>query len=89
MHVNVSELVLDARCEMAMAYVTSPLDLRAAFEHCRRARRWAYRAGAASVSGTPMPAQFDGSPNLTGAWLCGCSARQRDMQRLAESRIAA
>jgi len=89
MHTNVSELVLDARCAMAMAHVTSPLDLRAAFEHCRRARRWAYRAGAASITGTPVPVQFDGSPSLTGAWLSGCSARQRDMRRLTESRIAA
>ena len=89
MHTNVSELVLDARCEMAMAHVTSPLDLRAAIEHCRRARRWVYRAGAASITDTPVPVQFDGSHSLTGAWLCGCSARQRDMQRLAESRVAA
>ena len=72
---DVSEWVLEARCEMAIARVSGPLDFSAAVEHTRKARHWAYRAGVASPSGTPMPRMFDGSPTLTGAWASGQSAR--------------
>lgn len=72
---NVSGLVLDARCEMAMARVAGPLDVRTAFDHCRRARRCAFRAGAASASNTDLPLMFDGSPTLIGAWLSGQNSR--------------
>lgn len=76
-------LVLDARCEMAMARVVGPLDVRTAFEHCRRARGWAFRAGAASGHGCDLPRMFDGSPTLIGAWLCGQTARALAPRRLS------
>ena len=80
--VNVSELVLDARCEMAMARVQGPFDFRSSFEHCRRARRCAYRAGAASLCDATPPLQFLDSPTLLGAWQAGREARQRELRRL-------
>ena len=39
MQTNVTELVLEARCAMAMSRVVAPLDIGAAFDHCRAARR--------------------------------------------------
>ena len=75
--VDVSELVIEARCAMALARVLGPLDFRRAFEHCRAARRWAYRAGAASSAAAGLPLQFEGSPTLTGAWHTGRCSRPR------------
>lgn len=60
-----------------MARVTAPLDIGAAFDHCRDARRWAYRAGAASAGSSLPPLHFEGSPTLLGAWLAGQDARQQ------------
>lgn len=77
MQINVTELVLEARCAMAMARVTAPLDVGAAFDHCRAARRWAYRAGAASTRSTQPPLHFADSPTLLGAWQAGQDARQQ------------
>jgi hypothetical protein len=80
--VNVSELVMEASCALALARVAGPIDFRAAFEHVRRARHWAYRAGAASITGAPVPLQFEGSPTLIGAWHCGQSTRLSNVYRL-------
>lgn len=77
MQTNVTELVLEARCAIAMARVTAPLDIGVAFDHCRDARRWAYRAGAASAGSALPPLQFEGSPTLLGAWQAGQDARQQ------------
>ena len=72
---DVSELVLEARCAMAMAKVMGPLDFRRAFDYCCAARRWAHRAGVASISSAPMPLQFEHSPTLAGAWHAGHAVR--------------
>ena len=72
---DVSELVLEARCAMAMAKVMGPLDFRRAFDYWRAARRWAHRAGVASINSTPMPRQFEHSPTLAGAWHAGHAVR--------------
>ena len=77
MQTNVTELVLEARCAMAMSRVVAPLDIGAAFDHCRAARRWAYRAGAASTRSTQPPFHLADSPTLLGAWLAGQDARQQ------------
>ena len=75
-------LILDARCEMAMATVTSPLDVRLAYEHCRRARRCARRAGACAPQDAQVPAMFADSALLTQAWLKGLEERVRSPPRL-------
>jgi len=73
---NVSELVLIARCEMAMARVTGPLDVRKGYEHARSARRWAFVAGRASLNDAPVPLAFEGSPTLLSGWRSGQQARR-------------
>ena len=75
--VNVSELVMSARREIAMARVEGPINFRSAFGHARAARLLAYRAGAASLNGTRLPIGFEDSPTLTGAWRAGQSTRAR------------
>ena len=80
---NVSELVLCAHCELALARVEGPLDVRSAFEHARAARRWAYRAGVASLTGARLPFAFQDSPTLTGAWHAGQATRARPVTRLS------
>lgn len=81
MQTNVTELVLEARCAMAMSRVIAPLDIGAAFDHCRAARRWAYRAGAASTRSTQPPLHFVDSPTLIGAWQAGQDSRPQQATR--------
>lgn len=80
---NVSELVMTARCEIALARVEGPIDFRSAFGHARVARVLAYRAGAASLAGTRMPCGFEDSPTLRGAWFAGQSTRPRPAPQLS------
>lgn len=80
---DVSELVLSARCEIAMARVEGPLNFQSAFEHARVARIWAYRAGAASLNGSRLPIAFADSPTLIGAWRAGQGARAMQPARLS------
>ena len=72
-----SDLVMSARCEIAMARVEGPFDFRSAFGHACAARLFAYRAGAASLIGTRLPIGFEDSPTLTGAWRAGQITRPR------------
>lgn len=75
-------LILDARCQMAMAAVTSPFDVRLAFEHSRKAHRCARLAGACAPRGAEVPVMFADSPVLTRAWLRGLQERRRRPLRL-------
>jgi hypothetical protein len=75
-------LILDARCQMAMAAVTSPLDVRLAYEYSRKAHRCARLAGACAPRGAQVPVMFADSPVLTRAWLRGLHERGRRPMRL-------
>ena len=77
--INVSELVLSAQCELAMARVEGPLDMRCGFARALAARRWAYRAGRASLSGARIPIGIAQSQVLVEGWHAGQAARARSI----------
>ena len=77
--INVSELVLSAQCELAMARVEGPLDMRCGLARALAARRWAYRAGRASLSGARVPVGIAQSQVLVEGWHAWQSARARSI----------
>lgn len=79
---DLAALILDARCQMAMAAVTSPLDVRLAYEYGRSAHRSARLAGAHALPGAQVPSMFSGCAVLTRAWTRGLQARIRSPPRL-------
>jgi hypothetical protein len=80
---DISELVLCAQAEMAMARVTGPIRPDACFGHAAAARRWAYRAGLAARSGAPLPLGFVQSISLCEGFEQGQTARAHSINHLS------